>query len=266
MPFACAAIVIAQTLDMTELKQMEVDRLRSMAAAGSIPRARLEQAQAELEDAADNTILRRSLYGSVRIEDLTKDQSDQMVEAAQRLVDRQQQRLKKSKALVDQGIVARNTLSSLLEDLQFRQKTLDLAKYRAKLLDELASQARAEEQLEASGPVEYRLGRIVERFDGSHVFRDLELARVSSAFQQQFGKALPISAKGETALHRALGFDHRGRVDVALNPDQQEGLWLRGYLNKAGIPYFAFRAAVRGSATGAHIHLGPPSMRLRTAD
>ena len=45
--------------------------------------------------------------------------------------------------------------------------------------------------------------------------------------QRQFGKSLPVSAKGDTALHRSLGFDHRGRVDIALNPDQTEGSWLR---------------------------------------
>ena len=266
VPFACAAILSAQTLDMTELKQMEVDRLRTMAAAGTIPRARLEQAQAELEDAADNSVLRRSLYGTIRIEDLTKEQSEQMVEAATRLVDRQQQRLDKARALVDSGILARNALSTLSDDLHFREKTLDLAKFRAKLLDELASQAHAEEQLEASGPVQYRLGGAVERFDGRTAFKDLDFVRLASAFQRQFGKILPVSAKGETALHRSLGFDHRGRVDVALNPDQREGVWLRNYLKSTGIPYFAFRAAVRGSATGAHIHLGPPSMRYRIAD
>ena len=77
---------------------------------------------------------------------------------------------------------------------------------------------------------------------------------------------MPISARGETALHRSLGFDHRGRIDVALNPDQREGVWLRTWLQRSKIPYYAFRAAVRGKATAPHIHLGPPSTRLRLAD
>ena len=70
------------------------------------------------------------------------------------------------------------------------------------------------------------------------------------------------SAVGETAVHRALGFDHRNRVDVALNPDQPEGVWLRRYLESRRIPYFAFWQAVPGKATGAHIHMGPMSTRL----
>lgn len=266
LPFACAVVAAAQTFDMTELKQMEVDRLRSMAAAGSVPRARLEQAQAELEDSADNAVLRRSLYGTLRVEDLTKDQTDQMVAAAQRLVDRQKERYNRSKELVDQGILARNALTTLAEDLSFREKTLELARFRAKLLEELAEQVRAEEALEASSPVPYQSAPIVERFDGKGIFRDMDFIRISNAFQRQFGKVLPVSAMGETATHRTLGFDHRGRVDVAINPDQSEGIWLRSVLKKAGIPYFAFRSAVRGKATGAHIHLGPPSLRLRVAD
>jgi len=85
---------------------------------------------------------------------------------------------------------------------------------------------------------------------------------VETAFEREFGKPLPVSAMGETAVHRALGFDHRGRVDVALNPDAPEGAWLRAYLTVNHIPFFAFRQAVPGKATGAHIHIGPMSARL----
>ena len=64
---------------------------------------------------------------------------------------------------------------------------------------------------------------------------------------------------GETAVHRSMGFDHTGRVDVALSPDGPEGAWLKSYLAIKRIPYFAFRQAVPGKATGAHIHIGPIS-------
>ena len=88
-------------------------------------------------------------------------------------------------------------------------------------------------------------------------------AKVDAAFERRFGKTLPVSAMGETAVHRTLGFDHRGRVDVAIFPDTAEGNWLRDYLSKNRIPYFAFRQAVPGKATGAHIHIGPMSTRLK---
>ena len=262
---AFASLLVAQGVDMTELKRMEVERLRVMAEAGSIPRARLEAAQAELADAQDNSILRQTLYGSNRVEDFTKEQSDLMVTAAQRLVDRQQERYESTKNLVAEGIVARASLMAMLEDLEFRRKALDLAKFRANLVEELAAQARAEGDLEEAGPA-FQLRRTIERFDGAGLFRESDFVRIANAFERKFGKVLPVSAKGDTALHRSLGFDHRGRVDVALNPDQAEGSWLRSYLQRARIPYYAFRAAVRGKATAPHIHLGPPSTRYRLAD
>jgi hypothetical protein len=162
--------------------------------------------------------------------------------------------------------MARVTLAALLEDLDFRKKALDLANFRAKLVEELEQYARAEEEVDEAAPLLLGPRRVVERFDGRGIFTDVDFARVSSAFQRQFFKPLPVSAKGETATHRALGFDHRGRVDIAINPDAREGVWLISYLRKLKVPYYAFRAAVRGKATGAHIHLGPPSNRLRSAD
>jgi hypothetical protein len=252
---------------MMDLKKMEVERLRTMAEAGAVPRARLDQAQAELADAEDNSILRRTLYGTLRIEDFTKEQSDIMTAAAQRLVARQQERIERTRQLVEDGIMARASLTALVDDLNFREKALDLANFRAKLVDELAQQAENEGDLDDAGAgIQARTRGVIERYDGAGMFREIDFARISVAFQKQFLKPLPVSAKGETALHRSLGFDHRGRVDIALNPDQREGVWLRNFLKNAKLPYYAFRAAVRGKATAPHIHLGPPSLRLRTAD
>jgi hypothetical protein len=55
-------------------------------------------------------------------------------------------------------------------------------------------------------------------------------------------------------------------VDVALLPDSPEGEWLRQYLEANEIPYYAFRNFVPGKATGAHIHMGPPSNRILKTD
>ena len=73
---------------------------------------------------------------------------------------------------------------------------------------------------------------------------------------------IPVSADGQTAVHTSMGFNHAGRVDIALSPDQPEGVWLMRYLEKNHIPYYAFRSAVAHKATGAHIHLGPGSTKL----
>jgi hypothetical protein len=199
------------------------------------------------------------------VEDLTVEQADEMVAAARRQVDREKEKLESTRKLVDSGVVARAALTPALEDLEARRKTLDLALSRSKLIGEIAAAAQAEAAHSDSDQPPSDV-RIAERFDGNGVFRDKEFKKVVLAFERKFSHPLPVSARGETALHRALGFDHRGRVDIALNPDQPEGVWLRQYLSSFHIPYFAFRAAVAGQATAPHIHLGPPSTRLRSAD
>lgn len=91
-----------------------------------------------------------------------------------------------------------------------------------------------------------------------------ELPRIEHAFHSAFGRPLPISAFGQTALHDRLGFDHRDAVDVALHADSREGIALQGFLRDAGIPFIVARGSVRGVSTGAHIHIGPPSHRFTT--
>jgi hypothetical protein len=84
---------------------------------------------------------------------------------------------------------------------------------------------------------------------------------IKSFFVSKFGRTLPVSAFGQTRLHSRLGFDHRNGVDVALNPDSAEGRALLGKLRGFGVPFIAFRHAIPGVATGAHIHVGKPSHR-----
>ena len=107
----------------------------------------------------------------------------------------------------------------------------------------------------------------MEHFEGAGDFLESrDLKPIEFAFAKQFDRELPISADGETSLHRALGLDHRGRVDVAVAPNTPEGIWLRGYLKARNIPYYAFTHAMPGKATAAHIHIGPGSTRLSNAD
>ena len=73
-----------------------------------------------------------------------------------------------------------------------------------------------------------------------------------------------MSALGQTETHTRLGFDHSNALDVALHPDSAEAQSLTGFLRAAGISFIAFRGAVPGSATGAHIHIGAPSHRIFT--
>ncbi len=100
------------------------------------------------------------------------------------------------------------------------------------------------------------------RFNGGTLFRLGDASRIERFFVETFGRALPISALGQTATHDRLRFDHRDAMDVALHPDSKEGQSLLNFLRQAGIPFVAFRNAVPGASTGAHIHIGKPSPRL----
>ena len=99
------------------------------------------------------------------------------------------------------------------------------------------------------------------RFNGGTLWSLGDAQKIEKFFVQTFGRALPISALGQTATHDRLGFDHRNAMDVALHPDSKEGQSLLSFLRQAGIPFIAFRNAVPGAATGAHIHIGKPSPR-----
>jgi len=100
------------------------------------------------------------------------------------------------------------------------------------------------------------------RFNGAAGFTLAEVAKIERFFTSTFGRGLPISALGQTATHDRMRFDHHNAVDLALHPESAEGQSVLNYLRQAGIPFIAFRGAVPGAATGAHIHIGKPSPRL----
>ncbi len=264
---ALAALQAAQvTVDPNDSAiiraQANLENVERLVISGVLPRLRLDQAKENVEDAKDIAILHQTLYGK----ELTTDQADEMIAAAQRRVNRKQRAQLDMKKLLDQGIISKAEMSGYTDDVDRTLHELDWAKSRAKLVIELSAMVQAEldaervaslaESLRQAGHSQHPL---VERFDGNGQFGPEIFARVQSAFQRRFGIALPVSANGETQVHRAMGFDHRGRVDVAMNPDQPEGVWLRQYLTDNRIPFFAFRSAIAHQATGAHIHMGPPS-------
>ena len=264
----CISFLHAQPAEDPQVVQARaaLERTRGLVATGALPQADLQKAEDALADAQDSVTVRRDIYQ----QDLTETQANELVAAAGRQFERRKQAFDKAKGLVESGLAPELSLDTFLRDLDFARKECDLAESRARLARELTEQAEAEAALatrpnyESPGVSPNVLG--IERFDGSGIFNDTIFRKTDAAFQSRFGRPLPVSAMGETAVHRALGFDHRGRVDVALNPDQPEGVWLRQYLTENRIPFFAFRHAVPGKATGAHIHLGPGSTRWAAGD
>ena len=87
--------------------------------------------------------------------------------------------------------------------------------------------------------------------------------KVEDFFLTKFGRPLPTSAFGQSAIHDRWGLDHRQGLDVGLHPDSVEGTALVDFLRAEKIPFLVFRHAIPGVATGPHIHIGRPSHRYR---
>ncbi|MBV9085302.1 MAG: hypothetical protein JOZ62_21715 [Acidobacteriaceae bacterium] len=251
---------------LVERAQNEVTRIQALVADGTLPKSRLEQAKMQLADAQDEVILARTFYGELRVQDMTSEDAKSMIEAAQRRVDRQEKLVDERHMLLDNGILAKSEFAIFQNELDSRTRVLELAQNRLKLLDGLREMADQEQRLERAARINApELKDVMTRYDGNGHFNLGDLPTISSEFQRRFHHALPISALGQTMVHQSMGLDHRNRVDVALNPDQTEGVWLQQLLERLHVPYLAFRSALAGAATAPHIHIGLGSVRLKLA-
>src|SRR5437899_1131801 len=147
-PKPLTAYQILQSKEI-ELAKAEIERVSDLVKAGALPRVRLEEAEEKLADAQDDVILARTLYGELPVQNLSEQMADDMVEAAQRRLERQIAKLQKAQALVDQGITAKTSLEPVQEELNLRRMNLNLAHSRARLIGELAAIARYEQSLQA---------------------------------------------------------------------------------------------------------------------
>lgn len=264
MLWKCALVGLAGAILLTAQSvgtaEDAVGILRPQVAAGIVPQSSLAQAQEAAADAQDADLLARMLG----VSDLTEEQALKLQDAAARRVDRATATLQKAQRLVDAGLMPAQSLKEPAQAQAWAQADAETARARAALVREVGDMARLEalivetpsvkpnESLNGDRPA-------MERFDGHGTFTRSEFNQIKLAYERRFGKPLPVSADGSTAVHRALGFDHSNRVDVALVPDTPEGVWLRQYLELSSIPYYAFRTFIPGKATAAHIHIGLPS-------
>jgi hypothetical protein len=255
----------ALSTTLLERAENEVAKIKALVDDGTLPKSRLAEAEAALDDARDEAILGQTLYGELRIGDMTPDQTRAMVEAAKRRVERQKKIVEDRQKLLDTGILARSEFAAFQDELNSRQNVLDLALHRAKLVDDLKQMADVERRFERASRSATGLQYAMTRYEGSGFFNLNELTTISNKFEKQFHHSLPISALGQTLVHQSMGLDHRNRVDVAVNPDEPEGIWLLQLLERQRVPYLAFRSAIAGAATAPHIHIGPGSTRLKLA-
>lgn len=146
------------------------------------------------------------------------------------------------------------------------QKNVDETRAAIVGADRMLSEARMAETLARLTPLprgSYEETPGLARFNGIAAWSlAVDTPRLQEFFLARFGRALPISAFGQTSLHDRMGFDHRNALDLAVHPDSPEGRGLMEHLRSLGIPFIAAWGAIPGSASGAHIHVGQPSPRI----
>lgn len=173
--------------------------------------------------------------------------------------------IEKLNGLLADGIVSKREIEKEQQKLVEAQAKIEQARKQIGEVDTLIAEVQAAEQLDRMPPPRvgsYTTTATIIRYSGPSQWLIAEATKVQGFFQQRFGRALPISAFGQSATHDRMGYDHRNSIDVALHPDTAEGQALMAFLRSQGIPFLAFRGAVPGSSTGPHIHVGLPSKRF----
>ncbi len=173
----------------------------------------------------------------------------------------------KRKNLLALGVIAKRELDESESALAEAQGKVAATMKQIAEVDHLVAEVNAAEELAKMPPPSpgvYRSSGLLVRYIGASRWALSDFAKVDAFFRLKFSKPLPTSAIGQTETHNRLGLDHREAIDVAVHPDSSEGQALTDYLASQGISFIAIRGAIQGSATGAHIHIGPESKRVST--
>ena len=168
--------------------------------------------------------------------------------------------------LFERGVLSQRELEEGRRVLAAAQKNVDDTRRAMADADRMLTEARIAEALArlkplARGGYEETAGLV--RYNGpANWSLTGDTPKLQRFFAASFGRPLPVSAFGQSALHDRMGFDHRNALDVAVHPDSPEGRALMDHLRTVGIPFIAAWGVVPGSTSGAHIHVGQPSPRL----
>ena len=178
-----------------------------------------------------------------------------------------EEELVKSNSLYAGGLISKNQLDAdQLEVAKAKDKVVEVNQRIASADTQIAHtllEAEAEKKL---AKTRIPRGGLVQtatliRFNGAGAWAIGDAWKVQRFFQDSFRRPLPVSVFGQGAIHDRWRLDHRNSMDISLHPDGPEGQALIGFLRMNGIPFLAFRGAIPGTATGAHIHIGRPSHR-----
>lgn len=202
-----------------------------------------------------------------------KSKLEQLLTIYERDSKQAEERLTAMSELLAQGLVTRRDVETAEDGAARTREKVAEAQAQLKGADMAVAEALVEVETEepVRKPRPSSVPRVVNtlvrttayiRYGGVGAWSLADATGIKQFFIRRFGRALPIGAFGQSALHDRWGYDHRNAMDVGVNPDGNEGQALMGYLRANGIPFTAFHFAVPGVATGPHIHIGLPSHRI----
>jgi hypothetical protein len=149
--FAAGASTIATQSALTDVSVIRAKnnliRVESLVEQGALPRKSVADAKAALADAEDEQTLRDTLFGGIHAQNLSPDDAKQMVQAAARRVDRQQALVDNRAQLVAAGTLARGEVQPLVIELEMRKRSLQLARDRAKLVNQLVGGENSDDSI-----------------------------------------------------------------------------------------------------------------------
>lgn len=149
--------------------------------------------------------------------------------------------LETRRRLLESGAVARRDVETAEAAVKAAQAALDDTRREIAEAERLVAEAVAAERLPPLPTGHTAATAELIQHHGPALWTLERVDALQRFFTGRFGRALPISAFGQTAVHDRLGFDHRNA--------------------REGISFLAFRGPVIGEATGAHVHVGEPSPR-----
>ena len=245
-----AIALLVVTLAIVTAVQVQAQARRSTAPEAARGNTRLEKAAADVIAATQS--YRAALEKVLAIHERELARRNELAELRQDLYER--------------GVLSRREFEEGQRAQLEAQKSVEDTRRAMSDADRMMSEARTAESLARLAPLArggYEETPGLVRYNGTAAWSITgDLPRLQQYFVARFGRPLPISALGQTALHDRMGFDHRNALDVAVHPDSPEGRALMEHLRLAGIPFIAAWGAIPGSTSGAHIHVGQPSPRF----
>ena len=257
-------MILRQTKGWLALLFIGLCTASAQAAQGSgnlAPRV-VSTSRAETEPNAELARLRVDAIAKMRE---SRTRYDQLLNLHEEEKQRLNEEFAKRRELFQQGVISRAELLPVQQALMASMRNiLDVKRWILEDDIAIAEVTMRDELLRLPGLARggYSEGGALIRFNGGALWSLTEAPKIERFFSRTFGKALPVSAFGQSPAHDRLRFDHRDAMDVALHPDSNEGRSLISYLRQLGIPFIAFRGRIPGTSTGEHIHIGNPSARI----